>query len=157
MRNLNYGTNELIYETETDSQTQRTDLGLPKGGDGGEMDRKFGISRCKLSYTGCINNMVYCIAQGHSISCNKPQWKRIFYTHTHTHTGFPGQESACNAGDLCSIPGWGRSPGGGHGNPLQYSFPGNPMDRGAWEGYRSMGLQNMTYRLNNKTTFEMVV
>ena len=32
-----------------------------------------------------------------------------------------GTESACNAGDTGSIPGWGRSPGGGHGNPLQYS------------------------------------
>ena len=30
------------------------------------------------------------------------------------------------------IPEWGRSPGGGHGNPLQYSCPENPMDRGAW-------------------------
>ena len=30
------------------------------------------------------------------------------------------------------IPGWGRSPGGGHGNPLQYSCQENPMDRGAW-------------------------
>ena len=30
------------------------------------------------------------------------------------------------------IPGWGRSPGGGHGNPLQYSCLGNPMGRGAW-------------------------
>ena len=35
-------------------------------------------------------------------------------------------------GDLDSIPGFGRSPGGGHGNPLQYSCPENPMDRGAW-------------------------
>ena len=31
-----------------------------------------------------------------------------------------------------SVPGWGRSPGGGHGNPLQYSCLENPMDRGAW-------------------------
>ena len=31
-----------------------------------------------------------------------------------------------------SVPGWGRSPGGGNGNPLQYSCLGNPMDRGAW-------------------------
>ena len=31
-----------------------------------------------------------------------------------------------------SIPGWGRYPGGGHGNPLQYSYLENPMDRGAW-------------------------
>ena len=35
-----------------------------------------------------------------------------------------GKESACNAGDLGSIPGLGRSPEGGHGNPLQYSWPG---------------------------------
>ena len=41
-----------------------------------------------------------------------------------------------NAGDLRdegSIPGLGRSPGEGHGNPLQYSFLGNPMDRRAWQ------------------------
>ena len=39
-----------------------------------------------------------------------------------------------NAGDAGSIPGSGRSPGGGHGNPLQYSCWENPMDRGAWRG-----------------------
>ena len=48
--------------------------------------------------------------------------------------GFPGgstgKESACNAGDLNSIPGLGRYPRGGHGNPLQYSYL--EMDRGAW-------------------------
>ena len=36
-----------------------------------------------------------------------------------------------NSGDTVSIPGWGRSPGEGNGNPLQYSCPENPMDRGA--------------------------
>ena len=41
------------------------------------------------------------------------------------------KESTCNAGGTGSIPGWGRSPGGGHGNPLQDSCLGNPMDRGA--------------------------
>ena len=41
-------------------------------------------------------------------------------------------ESSCNAGDLDSIPGLGRSPGEGNGNPLQYSCLENPMDRGAW-------------------------
>ena len=50
--------------------------------------------------------------------------------------GFPGgsagKESACNAGDLGSIPGLGRSPGGGHGNPLQYSCLENSMEGGAW-------------------------
>ena len=43
-----------------------------------------------------------------------------------------GKESACNAGDPGSIPGSGRSPGGGNGNPLQYSCLEKPMDRGAW-------------------------
>ena len=50
--------------------------------------------------------------------------------------GFPdGAEvkaSACNVGDLGSIPGSGRSPGEGNGNPLQCSCLENPMDGGAW-------------------------
>ena len=50
--------------------------------------------------------------------------------------GFPGGRdgiaSACNVGDLGSIPGSGRFPGEGNGNPLRYSCPENPMDRGAW-------------------------
>ena len=45
--------------------------------------------------------------------------------------GSDGKESACNAGDLGWIPGLGRSPGEGNGNPLQYSCPENPMDRRA--------------------------
>ena len=44
-----------------------------------------------------------------------------------------GKESACNAGDPGLIPGSGRSPGEGNGNPLQYSCLENPMDRGAWQ------------------------
>ena len=44
-----------------------------------------------------------------------------------------GKSSACNAGDPGSIPGSGRSPGEGNGNPLQYSWLKNPMDRGAWQ------------------------
>ena len=51
--------------------------------------------------------------------------------------GFPcdsdGKESACNAGDQGSIPGSGRSPGEGNGNPLQYSCLENPVGRGAWQ------------------------
>ena len=43
------------------------------------------------------------------------------------------KESACNAGDLGLIPGLGRSPGEGNGNPLQYSCLEYPMDRGAWQ------------------------
>ena len=49
---------------------------------------------------------------------------------SHIGLGFPGgsdsKGSACNVGDLGSIPGSGRSPGGGHGNPVQYSFLENP-------------------------------
>ena len=61
--------------------------------------------------------------------------------------GFPGgadgKEVPTKAGDIRDaglIPGLGRSPGGGHGNPLQYSCLENPMDRGAWPG----GLQAMS-------------
>ena len=50
--------------------------------------------------------------------------------------GFPGgtsgKEPTCNGGGVGSVPGSGRSPGEGHGNPLQYSGLENPMDRGAW-------------------------
>ena len=53
------------------------------------------------------------------------------------HKDFPGaadsEESACNAGDLHSILGLERSPGEGHGNPLQYSCLKNSIDRGAWQ------------------------
>ena len=51
--------------------------------------------------------------------------------------GFPGgsevKASACNVGDPGSIPGSGRSPGEGNGNPLQYSYLENPMDGRAWK------------------------
>ena len=43
------------------------------------------------------------------------------------------KESACSAGDPVSIPGLGRSPGEGNGNPLKYSCLENSMDRGDWE------------------------
>ena len=46
--------------------------------------------------------------------------------------GISGKESTHNAGDLGSISGLGRSPGGRHGNPLQYFCLENPMDGGAW-------------------------
>ena len=82
-------------------------------------------------------------------------------TRVHTHTliclvldkilclhseGFPdssvGKKSACNVGDSASVPESGRSPGEGNGNPLQYSYLGNSMDRGAWQ-VQSMGLQRV--------------
>ena len=62
----------------------------------------------------------------------------LFLTRT-LSGGFPhssvSKESACNAGDLGSILGLGRSPGEGHFNPLQYSCLENPLDRGAWQAW----------------------
>ena len=49
----------------------------------------------------------------------------------HTY-GSVGKESTCSTGDAGSFPELGRSPGGGNGNPLQYSCLENPMDGGAW-------------------------
>ena len=54
-----------------------------------------------------------------------------------SYLGYPfssvGKESACNSGDPGLIPGLGRSPGEGNGNPLQYSCLENSMDKGAWQ------------------------
>ena len=58
------------------------------------------------------------------------------FDNSYSDRGFPGgaevKASACNVGDLGSIPGLGRSPGEGNGNPLQYSCLENPVDGGAW-------------------------
>ena len=60
-----------------------------------------------------------------------------------TRGGSPGgsddKESTCNAGDLGSIPGLGRSPGGGHGNPLQYSCLETPDGQRSLVGYSPWG------------------
>ena len=56
--------------------------------------------------------------------------------------GSDSKESACNAGDIGSVPRWGRGPEEGNGKPLQYSCLENLMDRGAWQA-KSMGLQEL--------------
>ena len=65
------------------------------------------------------------------ILCSHKKNKRLF-----RYLGFPGgsdsKESACKVGDPGLIPGSGRSPGEGNGNPLQYPCLENLMDRGAW-------------------------
>ena len=61
------------------------------------------------------------------------------------------KESACNVGDRGSIPGSGRSPGGGHGNPLQYSCLENFMDRGARQATVHRVAKNQT-RLKQLST-----
>ena len=67
--------------------------------------------------------------------------------------GSDGKVSAYNAGDLGSIPGSGRSPGEGNGNPLQYSYLEHPMDGGAWLDYSPWGHKesDMTERLHSLT------
>ena len=76
---------------------------------------------------------------------NKPR-SRIAWSY-HSSRGFPGgsdgKESACNARDPDLIPGSGRSPGEGNGNPLQYSCLENPMDRGALVGYSPWGHKDL--------------
>ena len=69
------------------------------------------------------------------------KWQLSFPSIWTRHTlGFPGGNvilnpfaNAVDTGDTCSIPGSGRSPGGGNDNPLQYSCLGNPTNRGAWQ------------------------
>ena len=71
--------------------------------------------------------------------------------------GFPGgsddKKSSCDAGDLGFIPGLGRSPGGGCGNPLQYSFLENPHRQRSLVGYSPWGRKesDLTERLNTHT------
>ena len=69
--------------------------------------------------------------------------KSILWTSVHSHVGFPGssaaKESTCNAGDLSSIPGLGRSPGGGRGNPLHYSCLDNPHGQRSLAGCSPWG------------------
>ena len=60
-----------------------------------------------------------------------------------------GKESACNEGDLGSIPGLGRSPGEGNGNPLQYSCLEDPTDRGAWRAQQAPSVRTLGRVGNN--------
>ena len=57
--------------------------------------------------------------------------------------GSDSKESACNAGGLGSIPGLGRSPGGGHGNPFQYSCLENPHGQRSLEDYNPWGSKEL--------------
>ena len=58
-----------------------------------------------------------------------------------------GKESDCSEGDLGSVPGLGRSPGKGNGNPLQDSCLENSMDRGAW--WATVGVEKSRTQLSN--------
>ena len=70
--------------------------------------------------------------------------------------GSDGKESTCNGGDMGLIPGSGKSPGEGNGNPLQYSCLENPMDRAWWATV--VGLQRVRHNWANFTfTFSIIM
>ena len=62
-----------------------------------------------------------------------------------SYAGSDGKKSACNAGNLGSILGLGRSPGGGHGNPLQYSCPENPYGQRRLADYSPWGCKSVRH------------
>ena len=83
---------------------------------------------------------------------------RNTHTHTHTHThlscfpsGSDGKESACNAGDLSSIPRLGRFPEGGHGNPLQCSCLENPHIQRSLVDYSPQGCKESDIHIGIKS------
>ena len=86
------------------------------------------------------------------------EWEKIFSNDTSDNRGFPGgsdsKQSACIEGDLGSIPGFGRSPGGGHGNPLQYSCLENPHGQWNLVGYSPWGCKesDTTERLSTHSS-----
>ena len=77
-----------------------------------------------------------------------PKNKKFFFiNYSMIIKGFPGdsdgEESTCNAGDLGSTPGLGRSPGGGHGNPILYFCLENPHGQRSLLGYIPWGLKEL--------------
>ena len=72
------------------------------------------------------------MSQSKSESCGDGSGTTVIFKLLYFPGGSDGKASAYSAGDLALIPGSGRSPGGGNGNPLQYSCLENPMDGGDW-------------------------
>ena len=90
-----------------------------------------------ISTISCDKFIVFAF---HQLIC----WYHIYVVLLYIYIlGFPGgsdgKESTCNAGDLGSIPGLGRSPGGGHGNSFQYSCLEHPHGQRSLEGYSPWG------------------
>ena len=83
-----------------------------------------------------VNKYKHLLSTGHRVVCLSDFICSFIFLAAvgllHFPGGSDGEESACNAGDLGSIPGLGRSPGEGNGNPLQYSCLENSMNGGTW-------------------------
>ena len=116
------------------------------GGRGGSCNARMGrtiqadISRCDYPTLGYSRGQQI-MTQALNPACQHLYKSNVIRTQLCSFTGLASQvapvvkKPPANVGDVRdsgSIPGWGRSPGGGHGNPLQYSCLVNPMDRGAW-------------------------
>ena len=88
-----------------------------------------------LGHQSCTGRQLplLCWMEGKCIAVSEEAVYRGISSKLGFHGGSYGKESACNAGDPCSIPGLGRSPGEGNGLPLQYSCLENSRDRGAWQ------------------------
>ena len=71
--------------------------------------------------------------------------------------GSDGKESACNAGELGSIPGLGRFPGGGNGNPTPILLPGESHRQRSLEGYTVHGVTKSWTQLNNVTLLSLTL
>ena len=113
------------------------------------------LSFLKQLYSGCTNvvililtNVVIFVPNLFSFLClyfsSSPEAASTMDLAMGFLRGSDGKDTACNAGDPGSIPGSGRSPGEGNGNPLQYSCLENPVDKGAW-GAESLGLQRIRH------------
>ena len=88
-----------------------------------------------MSHSSPPNILLFIFPPYHSAS-NSSTENIVFGLNITPSKGFPGgsvgKESACNVGEPGWIPGLGRSPGEGNGNPLQYSCLENSMNKGAW-------------------------
>ena len=118
--------------------------------------------RTHLPTTALIHSTAVCIPETHRdvhLAATPPR-PRAFYWELMRKLGFPGgsvvKNLPANAGDSGSIPGLGKSPGKGNGNPLQYSCLGNPMDRRAWWA-TVHGAANSWTGLSNSTTTRKLI
>ena len=111
--------------------------------------------KCTLTVLSCK----LCNINSFNSTCHRVQWGIRHFCHLSNntlllghHRWLSGSESACQAGDMGSVPGSRRSPGEGNDNPLQYSCLGNPMDRGARGATVHGGAKSRTLLSNWKTT-----